>query len=221
MKPYLIFDYDGVIADSKEAWFYSFKRTLEKLGYNNIDISDFIKHAGPKTKETIESFLPEKDKPKSAEGKEIIDKIVATDGVEKMKLCSNAKETLLKLKKACYGMALLTNSDSAFVYPGLKKFGLDKGIWDFVITADDPFPTKEKAIAFIAASNEISVSGCVYIADRAGDVKVARNAGTKMIAISNETAWETENRMKEANPDIIIKDLSELPAALEKLFKQA
>ncbi|HIJ97782.1 TPA: HAD family hydrolase [archaeon] len=221
MKPYLIFDYDGVIADSKEAWFYSFKKTLENLGHNNIDVGDFLKHAGPKTEATIESFLPQKDKHRAHEGKEIIDKIVAKEGVEKMRLCSNVKETLVELKKLGYKMSLLTNSDSAFVYPGLKKFGLDKEIWDFVITADDPFPTKEKAIAFIAASNQISASGCVYIADRAGDVKVARNAGTKMIAISNETAWETENRMKEANPDIIVKDLSELPAALEKLFKQA
>ena len=156
MKPYLVFDYDGVIADSRESWYYSFKQTIKKLGSKQeITPDDLLRRAGPKTKETIEIFLPRNMRHKSAEGKEIIDKIVSTEGVEKANLCSNVKETLEELKKLGYKMSLLTNSDSAFVYPSLKKFGINNGLWDFVITADDIFPKKEDAIEFIAAANEL------------------------------------------------------------------
>ena len=218
MKPYLIFDYDGVIADSRESWFYSFKETLKKLGYKKeITPEDLMRVAGPKTEATIERFLGEKENSRGAEGKEIIDKIVSTKGVEKMNLCSNAKETLDKLQKLGYSMCLLTNSDAAFVYPSLKKVGLDSGIWDLVITADDTFPTKENAIGFIAAANGLKTADCVYVADRPHDIEVARSAGAKIICVSNETSWSAEEDLKKLNPDCIIHNLPELPNALKKM----
>lgn len=221
MQPCLIFDYDGVIANSKEAWLHSFKRAMERLGYKaEISQAEFLKKAGPKTKETIESFLPEKDKHKGAEGKEIIDEIVSTEGVEKATLCSNVTTMLSKLKKAGYSINLLTNSDAAFVYPGLKKFRLDRGVFDLVITADDPFQKKEAAIEFIATANEVETRDCIYVADRPHDAEIAHNVGAKIIGISNATAWATESEMKKAKPDFLIHDLAELPALLEKSFKR-
>ncbi len=217
--PYLIFDYDGVIANSREAWLYSFRKTLKKLSHDHVTAEEFTKHAGPKTEATIESFLPEKEKYKAKEGKEIIDGIISTEGVERLTLCRNAKKTLQDLKKAGYSMSLLTNSDAAFVYPGLKKFGLDKGIFDLVITADDTFETKEDAIEFIAAVNKIEASDCAYIADREHDIEIARNVGAKIIAVSNEFSWANEGDIINARPDFIAKDLMEIPGMLKKLKK--
>lgn len=216
MKPLLIWDYDGVIINSKEAWLYAFQETMKKLGHK-FTLPQILDKVGPKTEKVIEMFLPEKEKHLAGKGKEIIDEVVSTEGLEKANLCPNAKEVLEKLRKQNFKMVLLTNSDSLFVYRGLEKFGLNGNLFDLVITADDPFENKEAAIRFILASFEYENGNAVYIADKHGDIDIARNTGVKSIIVTNEFSWEKEEVIRAANPDFLIKDLNELENILKKI----
>src|SRR3989344_5187382 len=215
MRPLIIWDYDGVIINSREAWLYGFEETMKRLGHK-FARPRILEKVGPKTEKVIEMFLPEGEKHRAAEGKKLIDEIVSTEGLERASLCPNAKEILEKLRKEKYDIVLLTNSDALFTYRGLEKFGLAKNIFDLVITADDPFETKEDAIKFILESFEYEGKNAVYIADKHGDVEIARNAGVKSIIVSNEFSWEKEEVVRAANPDFLIHDLKELPALLTK-----
>ena len=215
MKPYLIFDYDGTIVDSRTMWGTAFLQTMKKLGHP-ITEQELMAKMGPKTKELIEIFLPENEKRRAAEGKEIIDKIVSSDsGLKLAPLCPGAKETLKRLKANGHKMSLITNSDAAFVYESLKRFGLLNDIWDLVITADDPFLKKEESFKFITDVLELKTENVFYIADKVSDVVLSKNAGVRSVIVSNQCSWDSEEKIKAVGPDYLIKDLKEL----EKFLK--
>ncbi|HIK00647.1 TPA: HAD family hydrolase [archaeon] len=215
MKPYLIFDYDGTLVNSKEMWLSAFKEVMKKFGHEMRN-EDIKARMGPKTKEMIALCLPENEKQKAELGKEMIDQIVSSEkGLKLVNLCSNALETITALKKKGYKMSLVTNSDAAFVFASLKRFQIQDGFWDLIITADDPFAKKEDSFKFLTEALELN-NGIVYIADKASDAALAKNAGVKSVIIASAHSWDSEEKIMAARPDFLIHDLKELPKLLTK-----
>ncbi len=214
MKPYLIFDYDGTLVNSKQMWLEAFKEVMKKFGHPMQD-GDIKARMGPKTKDMIALCLPENEKEKAEQGKELIDKIVSSEqGLKIVNLTANAKETLEQLKKNGYKMSLVTNSDAAFVFASLSRFGIN-GFWDLIITADDPFAKKEEAFKFLIETLGLN-NGIIYVADKASDAVLARNANIKSIIVASPHAWDSEEKIMAAQPDFLIHDLKELTKLLTK-----
>ncbi len=216
MKPYLIFDYDGTLVNSKEMWLTAFRDLMKKFGHpmSNAEIKEKM---GPKTKDMIAGCLPEKEKHKAEQGKELIDEFVSSDeGLKLVNLCDGAKETLQGLKAKGYKMSLVTNSDSAFVFESLKRFEILDGLWDIIVTADDPFATKVDSFNLLTELFGLKKENVFYIADKASDATLAKTAGVKSIIIAAPHAWDSEEKIKAAGPDYLIKDLKEMEKILKK-----
>ena len=55
----------------------------------------------------------------------------------------------------------------------------------------------------------------VYVGDSPEDLEMARNAGVRAIAVLGP--FPTERRLRAAKPEVLLKSIEELPAALVNL----
>jgi phosphoglycolate phosphatase-like HAD superfamily hydrolase len=225
MKRVVVFDLDGTLIDSKKLYTDTIHHSLLEHYFNvrNAHISEHPKNAehffgfpksrvsralGPKLEITLRNigrFQPEI----LQELKNSINKDVAHEAAY-VKLCPYAKGALKKLKKRKYTLILLTNSAGEFSTNVLKAHKIRKYFSKLFYA--ESFSSKEDAIRAIAKKYKVQVSEIIYIADKKADVKIARNAGCRII-ITLACSWDKKlfNREK-----YTISSLKQLEAALSK-----
>jgi HAD superfamily hydrolase (TIGR01549 family) len=205
----LIFDFDGVLVDSKQSILYTFQRSLEKQGYH-YSIEEIERYIGQKPEEVISDLIPQDDSKRSEKierAKGEYDKILCSkEGLNKVKLLAAAIETVRTLSEKKFILAIVTNQYRKIVEATLKYFSLD-GYWDKIIAVDDGFKSKVDAALFIIKLYKTSPQNTAYIGDMVKDIEVAKKVGCKMIAIPG---WHSTEKLKNANPDYLINTLEEL-----------
>jgi len=102
----------------------------------------------------------------------------------------------------------LTNSAGRFVTAFLKKNKLLR-YFDKLFYAEN-FGTKEDALRAIARKYKSRISDVVYVADKKADVKIARNAGCRII-VPLACSWDKKLFHGER---YTVKSLKQLEAAL-------
>jgi putative hydrolase of the HAD superfamily len=134
--------------------------------------------------------------------------------MEYVRIDDHAKGALEKLHQR-YKLGIVSN----FAIPEcvdklLKKHGLDK-LFDVVVVSGAVNKRKPSPEIFEKALKKLGVSAenTVFVGDTVdADIEGAKSAGMKAIFIERRPQKEVEN----ACPDQTIKDLDELPAALEQ-----
>ena len=177
-KGVLVFDFDGTIADSKKVYIETIHHSL--LEHSFIFPKGHVARAlGPKLEQTLLNL--KKFSPRTLKSlKDQINKDV-TKKARKLKLCAHAKDTLKRLKQEGYRIILLTNSARRFIITFLKHNKM-MNYFDKLYYAEN-FRTKEEAIRKIAKNYNTKVKDVTYIADKIKDVKIARNAGCRIIIV--------------------------------------
>lgn len=124
-------------------------------------------------------------------------------------------ETLAKMKKDGYCMAVCTNKPAGPTNAILKKLDLEK-YFDVVLNADslpvrkpNPEPLWE-AVRRMGGTNDQAV----MVGDSDADADAARNAGLPVILL---TYGYPHIPLEEIAPDILIDDFSKLPEAVKTL----
>ena len=201
----LIFDFDGTLARSKTLYFDVIYHALEKGGYK-ISRKQLREVLGLR----LEVLLPKlginnADKIKTLKNKinnavlKKAGKLVACPNIDKLKH--------ILQKQRC---VLITNSISKYTFPFLEKHKLK-----FIsVLGSDNFSTKQEAFKKLFKKFNLKPNEAVYIADRAQDVDVARDAGCKSLIISNACSWSSLAEIKRKEPDYLTNSLNEL----NKLF---
>jgi phosphoglycolate phosphatase-like HAD superfamily hydrolase len=64
----------------------------------------------------------------------------------------------------------------------------------------------------------LKAAECVYVGDSPEDVQMAKRASVRVIGVLGP--FPTEKRLRAAEPDLLLKSLAELPAALKQLNSQ-
>ncbi|MFI4911443.1 MAG: HAD family hydrolase [Sedimentisphaeraceae bacterium JB056] len=219
----VIFDFDGVIADSEELHFRAFNQTLASYGVLVDQKVYWQKYLGFTDREAYEqmsidhglNFTDSKIEWLIDEKAVVFDQLVHSDGV----IIDGVLDFLKHLKDSNIPMAICsgaTLSDIESVFESTKKrLGIDLAKhFEVIVTADEvkngkPDPegyliTVEKLREILGV--ELEASDCVVIEDSHWGIEAAKAAEMKVIGVTNSyPAAELENAA-----DIVVDNLRSL-----------
>jgi HAD superfamily hydrolase (TIGR01509 family) len=209
----ILFDLDGTILDSKEAYLEAVKTAFKTVGQRMIDAKIVIEI--PKR---IEQNLPIKDLLEGIDVKKFLDIYLdayyqATS--TKTKPIPEISHALKKLsKKAKLALITMRYVPKEKVASELEKFGLAK-YFKYVITALDTHNPKPSPDALIKCAKQLDIQmhECVVVGDSVADIKAGKTAGIKTIAVLSGIFSREE--LEREKPDLILESANELPDFLE------
>ena len=129
----LIFDMDGVLFESLEAWFKLFNKTLNNFGFKKITKKEFLRNCWSVDSSII---VPMYFPGRSIESVTGYYQKHFLDYARYVKLIPDVKETLKRLKKRNIKLAIATNTYKKQTVKILKKLGLYNH-FDVVVGADE------------------------------------------------------------------------------------
>lgn len=208
MKKVIIFDFDGVLADSFETFYPLIKDCMSHIGlslspdqYRNFFIGNVHKK--------VAEFIDNKEKHLAflKFRKENYDKYYF-DKNKPVKLFPKAKEFIKKIK----GRYILTIASSG------KKENIEALLNDgkikeaFRLILADSSTSKQGMIQEIISKLNIKPEKTIMISDTVGDISVAKEARLKTIAVT--WGFHSPKLLKTAKPDYIVKNFKELEQTL-------
>lgn len=186
----ILFDMDGVLVDSLDAWWHALNGALEAFNYKKISHGEFIErywgHDLYDNLDTMKIPLEVGTFCNNLYGEHI-------DGI---KIYPDTKDALQKLEK--YKKSIITNTPKDCAVQILKKFDIEK-YFKFVLTSDDVTMSKPHPEIVLKSCKLLDANPAevVLIGDTDSDVKAGRAAGCKVVGIN-------------VDADYTIKNLSEL-----------
>jgi HAD superfamily hydrolase (TIGR01509 family) len=205
----VIFDWDGTLADTRQAIILSFQKVLKEVGCEVSDhflekqigigarymLMNALKTVGiPFEEAMIESLLERKDRIHA----ELSDRIVLFEGAT----------DLLDTLRSRVSIALATMSNRRVIDKLLGEKGI-RDYFEFVITADEVKKPKPNPEVFLKCATKLNCQPkrCVVVEDSIFGVIAAKKANMKCIAILSG-AYSKEELEKET-PALIIDSINE------------
>lgn len=208
----ILFDLDGTIVDSREAYLEAAKTAFQAIGQK------------PPTTQTALEI------PKRLEQNQPIDDITRTNPQqflaiylktyyaitqEKTKLIPNVSTTLETLsEKAKLALITMRFVPKETIINELEHFNIAK-YFTYVVTALDthkPKPSPEALIKCVRAL-DVQICDCVIVGDSVSDVRAGKAAGARTVAVLSGLFFHEE--LAKENPDLILKDVTYLPKFIE------
>ncbi|MEM2946910.1 MAG: HAD family hydrolase [Candidatus Bathyarchaeia archaeon] len=209
----IIIDLDGTLVDSREAYREALAKALEKF-----DVKKFSPSLVLEIPRRLEQNLPIKDLLPRVNIEEFLKaylKAYYRVAENKAKLLPNTQKTLKTLSgKARLALLTMRYVPCESIEKWLEKVGLARYFQCVVTALNTQFPKPSpKALDDCAKKLSVDVSECAIVGDSTTDIKAGKNAGAKTVAVlSGIFAREELEREK---PDLIIKDICELPNFLD------
>jgi phosphoglycolate phosphatase len=197
-----VFDLDGTLIDSKEAYYLLFQEVLKQ---NKIEFKKrklWKELNGQRAEEVFSKVLNKNERKKIKRLCEELREKEIKKGVKIVKPIKNANKIVKALRKK-FKVFLVTNSDRRFTFILLKKFGFK---FDKIFTKEN-FEDKSRVIKEIAKSLGIKTKEIVYVGDTVLDIRVARKAKCKVIIIPN---WSPKYLVKKEKPDYLFDSIKQL-----------
>jgi HAD superfamily hydrolase (TIGR01509 family) len=211
----ILFDLDGTIVDSRAAYLEAARVAFTALGKKPLDTG-----AALEIPKRLEQGLPIGDLV-GADVNAFLDVYLRTYySVTKTltKPVPNVKPTLetlaCKAKLALITMRFVPKAD---VIEELRQFSLAQ-CFSHVVTALDtckPKPSPEALISAVKAL-DVNMCDCVIVGDSVADVRAGKAAGAMTVAVLSGLFSREE--LAEEKPDLILRDVSELPVFLVFAF---
>ena len=204
-QKFLIFDFDGTIADTRAVYYKAIFDELKEYGFSYEQVDKVI-DIGLSIRNTLRklgfNFLAVFFVKRAIMKKVLIH-------VNNVKKCRDVDS----IKKIEVRKILITNSLKEFALPILKHLKLRKTFSE-IYGADD-FDDKEEFIKDYLKQNKVDKKNCYYMGDRATDARLARNAGIKSIIVSGKCSWDSRKEILEQNPDFVVDDINEIKQIVE------
>ncbi len=205
MKRVIMFDYDGVIADSFDAYFGEFTAVCTEMGFHRINSKDkFLRlFEGNALRELLWFGFP------MWRLKRLADQFrprieAATVSVTPF----NGMVDLLRELTALHHVYIVTSNTGETIDWFLSKHAIE-GICD--VLGGDHHASKVKKIRRILKRHR-GATDAYYIGDTKGDMIEARKAGAKAVAAA--WGWHDADKLLEAGPDHLCQSPGELRALL-------
>lgn len=213
----ILFDMDGVIFDTENAYFDIWTQVFREFGYK-MTKEIYISVMGTGRKNVIRTFLDEyggdlpviemyKEKDRRLEEAIRTDKVLMKEGVI---------EILRFLKESGCAIALATSAKRDRVMHQLKNANIEKE-FDVIISGDEVENSKPDPEIFLRAAQKLGVKpeNCIVIEDSPAGIRAAYNA--KMVGMHVEDLKEAdENILKYSHGSF--KDLFEIKKYLSKFI---
>ena len=218
MNRAVIFDWDGTLADTKNAILQSFQKVLRR---NDCHVSDetIERWVGIGTKKTFEKVLEEC----GIRFDHLMVEKLATDkinhqlGLTNIVTLFDGAVELLGGLQGRIKIALATMSNRIIVDRLLSEKKI-KNYFNVVFSADDIDNPKPDPEVFLVSANSLGVKpqDCVVIEDSVFGIRAAKEAHMKCIAVSSG-AYNLEELLNE-RPDIVVSSLAEKEKILNYIF---
>lgn len=200
---YYIFDMDGTLIDSMDAFGGAMIKFLED---NNIEYpSDIVKIITPLGfKGSAEYFLTLGSKKSVPEMLEDFKNYMIDPYTKTIPEKEGVTETLLRLKKEGHSLNVLTASPHVTLDPCLKRLGLYE-LFENVWSCDDFGIPKSNPEIYIEAAKRLGadVTNCIFIDDNVNAVKTAKAAGMHSWGIFDKSSADYVDEMKEISEKYI------------------
>lgn len=116
-------------------------------------------------------------------------------------------------------LGLVTSGDRERVTRQLREFGLTRMFRARVCAGDTQEKKPHPAPLQLAMEKmKLKPAECVYVGDTPEDLEMARSGGVRAIAVLGP--FPTEERLRSANPEFLLKELEELPGLVRKIEEQ-
>ena len=173
MPKAVLFDMDGVLIDSYEAWYCIFNKTLSHFQGRTISREEFNK------KVWAQDFHTTSKEYFKVELKEILAYFITLKEIlsKKAKVFPGIKRLLAKLKKRGIMLAVVTNTNKIIAESILKKLDLF-AYFDIIIGGDEVKNGKPEPDMLLLALNKLNLknSQVIFIGDSEWDKLAAQNA---------------------------------------------
>ncbi len=207
MIKYVIFDFDGTIADTLP---YSFRKFLEMaklLQINNLSDKQIIKEIRSKSYQELLQGSFKKAWLKLPFVINMIKnmQVELEKEMENIKLFPGMKKFLFDLKKEGYKLVIISSNRKENVDKFIKFNKLN--VFDFVHGKTDLFGKASYLEKFLKDFN-LKKMEVIYIGDEIRDIKACKKVGIKMIGVS----WglHTIEALRKNGVDYIVKKPSEI-----------
>ena len=207
--PAVIFDFDGTIADTLPLLVKILNRLSAEFGYKELREENLDELRAKDTREVLRHlgisifklpFLVKKAR------------VELNKEIEGLRLIKGISEALLKVKTAGYKLGILTSNSEENVRKFLGNNGLQ--IFDFIYSGSSIFG-KGKTLKNLLREQNLKNNEVVYVADETRDVKAARKAGVKIVAVG--WGFNSRQALTKLKPDFLIDEPAELIKVLESL----
>jgi HAD superfamily hydrolase (TIGR01509 family) len=209
----IIFDLDGVLADSEPWWNQIDAQLLREYGadYHGEYHEEVLGVSYP-----IAVEFYKKKFGVSAPTEEMMKRrgeIAAEFFSDRVGLFPNAKRVLEQLRGMKLLLALATSSVSASARPFLDRHQLTQ-FFDVIITGDEIERGKPEPDIYLRTAEKLGVSAdeCLVIEDSLSGIAAGKAAHMRVAAIPDRRFVDPGEYEKEA--DYVLKDLSEIPTLI-------
>jgi len=212
----VVFDFDGVLVDSNEAWADIYSRAAKATGLKkDVAYDDIKEHYGKPYIDVLRAAYPEVTNDESTVERmysNFIDLASSEDFGSSFKLIKGARKTLDELKGR-FTLAVGSGNTKRMLEKFLKKFRL-ADYFRFIVTIDDVKKGKPSPDMLIKAIRHFNVKPeeAVYVGDAASDVLAAKRAGMRSVAVLTGALGKEEAVKLKA--DYVVEDVSKLPEVL-------
>ena len=215
----VLFDWDGTLADTREAILISFKRALSRI---NVDVpaSYIERRIGIGADNTFREILQAVNKD-FGDGliRRLVQEKIRTEIElsESVKLFQGAPE-LLRSLKGRLKLALASMNNRAVIFHLLDKLKVSK-VFDAVVTVEEVSHFKPHPEIFLKCASRLNVSPekCLVVEDSIFGVKAAKAAGMSCLAVP--TGAYSAEELKGENPDLIIPSLADTARVLHFILQ--
>jgi len=208
-------DLDQTLVESNKAHALAFKKAFKEFGLEVPKAKEIIKHLqGDSAEVIIRKLFP---KLKIKEAREIAkthNYYVVNETYKLAKpIVKNVNQVLKRIKKK-FKLALISNCSKQEILALLKGAKINANIFDVIISKNEVSKPKPNPDEIFKAQNLIHSEAGYLVGDSVNDIKAAKMAGIKSIAVLTGNLPKKE--ILNAKPDYVIKDISELPKILKE-----
>jgi HAD superfamily hydrolase (TIGR01509 family) len=212
----IIFDLDGVLADSEPWWNQIDAKLLAKYGvtyrgeYHQTVLGVSYRLAVEFYKKAFGLSMPT-EKMMRCRGE------IATEFfADRVGLFPDVKEVLEELRQLKLHLAVATSSVTASARPFLDRHQLT-GFFEIIVTGEEVERGKPAPDIYLRAADKlgIPVDACLVVEDALPGVAAARAANMRVAAIPDQRFVDPDEYEKKA--DYVLSSLKELPALVRKV----